>query len=174
MHFFGLSAECAWLVQRRCHPDEEDPWQSQELVTILRETIDVVKLLQRESYGVDGEVIETMSDEERMELLLPELLDVAWAYNFQDISKTLHGACSRLFADASANSQYKRLERAEAIQMMGEEFLLVAASESNRQGTQHDAPPPKDLMVRLEVAFQLSVMKVSSRTSMRVAISSIC
>jgi curved DNA-binding protein CbpA len=130
------------------------------MVTIVRETIDVLKLLPRESYGDDGELKGKKSDEERMEELLPELLDVAWAYNFQDISKTLHGACSRLFADASANSRYKRLERAEAVQMLGEEFLLMATRDIDGKQA-GNGTPPKNLMARLEVAFQVSVMKVN-------------
>lgn len=131
------------------------------MVTIMRETIDVLKLLQQQTYGVDEKLADSGRDE-RMEQLLPELLDVAWAYNIQDISKTLHGACARLFSDASANSRYKRLERAEAIQMLGEEFLLMASSESECDGQEsgHGVPPPNDLMARLEVAFKVSVMKV--------------
>jgi len=83
-----------------------------------------------------------------------ELIDVAWAYNAQDIGKTLHGACSKLFADASANSWYKRLERAEAVQMLGEEFVAVANESEVLDRKSHD------FMSRLEVAYQVAHMKV--------------
>lgn len=141
----GWLSGAAFLIKKNAN-------KIKSMLTIVRETIDVLKLLPKETYGDEDKLTYQKSDEERMEELLPELLDVAWAYNFQDISKTLHGACARLFADASANSRYKRLERAEAVQMLGEEFLYMATSSS------YD--PPKDLMARLEVAFQVSAMKV--------------
>lgn len=129
------------------------------MLSIVRETIDVLKLIPRDMYDADGNRVESsVSDEDRLEQLLPELLDVAWAYNFQDIRQTLHGACSRLFTDASANSRYKRLERAEAVQIIGEEFLLKAESIASDDS---NIKPRENLMARLEVAFQVSVMKVS-------------
>lgn len=93
---------------------------------------------------------------EQIEVLWPKFMDVVWAYNFQDIDGTLHGACKKLFADASENSWYKRLERAEAIQIMGEEFVAVAAGAS-AAGERVDAGDP---VARLEVAFHFAQMKV--------------
>jgi X-domain of DnaJ-containing len=129
------------------------------MLTIIRETMDVLRLLpEKTKFDENGKVVlDARSDAERMEEILPELLDVAWAYNYQDIAKTLHGACSRLFADASANSKYKRMERAEAVQMMGEEFLLVAFDGHIKAMDQDER---KNIMMRLEVAMQAAQMKV--------------
>lgn len=118
------------------------------MISIVRETIDVLKLLPQQQ-NTD----EALSQEETMLQLLPELLDVAWAYNARDIASTLHGACTRLFHDASINSKYKQLERAQAIQMIGQEFLYIA-EQKNLNDDKYDA------VARMEVAFQISSTQV--------------
>jgi hypothetical protein len=90
-----------------------------------------------------------------LQKFLPAILDMAWAYNFQDISYTLNRACNKLFMDAGANSRFKRMERADAIKMLGEEFLMEA------KNMEHHSEKAEDLMVRLQVAFHVSHMKVS-------------
>lgn len=143
----GWVSGAAFLVKKKAI-------RVKSMVTIIQETIDVVKLIPREGTEQSGRI-------EVLKLLLPELLDVAWGYNDLDISVTLHGACSKLFADASANSYYKRLERAEAIQMLGEEFVAVADSMTETK-SQHDH------MARLEVAYQVAHMKVRFSITKRV------
>jgi hypothetical protein len=101
-----------------------------------------------------------------VETMLPELLELAWSFNMLDISSTLNGVCRRLFADAGADS-LTRKKRAEAIQILGEEFLKRGNSNdgstrsqtSSCKVTERDA---EDVKARLEVAFQVSLMKVSS------------
>ena len=100
------------------------------------------------------------SDAELMELLAPLTIDVAWVYNSLDFQNALSGACHRLFADSQVNSRYTRLERAEAIRILGEEFLLVAQQESERFET--DKHAPEDLLLLLELAGRVANMKVRS------------
>jgi curved DNA-binding protein CbpA len=107
--------------------------------------------------------------QEQVEEMLPEMLELAWSFNKMDISSTLNGVCRRLFADAGADS-LTRKKRAEAIQILGKEFLKrgnsnndSAASDqtgtSSCKATERDA---ESIKARLEVAFQASLMKVSS------------
>jgi curved DNA-binding protein CbpA len=117
--------------------------------------------------GVTGEE-GAVKDERgaKVETMLPELLELAWSFNMLDISSTLNGVCRRLFADAGADS-LTRKKRAEAIQILGEEFLKRGNSNdgstrsqtSSCKVTERDA---EDVKARLEVAFQVSLMKVSS------------
>jgi len=117
------------------------------LVTVVREFSDIAKIQQLDE-------TRTMSKPELMEQVLPEMLDIGWAFNVIDISTTLRGACSRLFADASANSRFKRLERAEAVQILGQEFLTVGTEPVNEN------KKAMDHMARVEVAYQVALMKV--------------
>jgi hypothetical protein len=159
--------------------------------SLVSESFDVLRLLARErsnetsaappgsSNKKSKEGIHFQLSEEDVIHLLPEILEAAWAYNFQDISATLHGACTRLFADASTNSRYKRLERAEAVQILGEEFLRAASSvkkgrhapdncdiqnddscPTQQQDTSFEA---EHLMARLQVAFEVSHMKATGQ-----------
>ena len=87
--------------------------------------------------------------------LLPHMLDVAWAWNYIDISSTLSGACWRLFQDASTKKEQRR--RAQAIAVIAEEFLALVdpVASFRRQQDSHD------MEVRLEVAMQAARSQVS-------------
>ena len=50
----------------------------------------------------------------KIEDSLPTILDLAWAINNRDISRTLKRACKKVFSDAGVDME-KRLERASAI-----------------------------------------------------------
>jgi hypothetical protein len=86
--------------------------------------------------------------EEQVRKILPPLMDMSWAYTSHDIVITIHGACRKLFIDASCttcddpttsttmsntkkSSNTKntlRKKRAHAILIMGESFLLQSSS----------------------------------------------
>jgi X-domain of DnaJ-containing/DnaJ domain len=156
----------------------------QSLLSIVRETMDVLAFVAKE-VSLDSDqngMHPPRLEQDRLEELLPELLDVAWAYNIRDISQTLHGACTRLFADATTTTRTQRLARAQAVQMLGQEFLRLANQEpvdktALNQFDDDDASgpstraqrqrrrrrrPTKNLLARVEVAFQVAVMKVGS------------
>jgi X-domain of DnaJ-containing/DnaJ domain len=160
----------------------------QSLLAIVRETMDVLAFVAKE-VSQDSEQNTRQPprlEQDRLEELLPELLDVAWAYNVRDISQTLHGACTRLFADATATTRTQRLARAQAVQMLGQEFLRLAnqepivdktalnqlddddvgksgpSAQAQRRRRRRRRRPTKNLLARVEVAFQVAVMKVGS------------
>jgi curved DNA-binding protein CbpA len=107
-----------------------------------------------------------MYAQEQAEEMLPEMLDLAWSFILMDISSTLNGVCRRLFADAGADSPTRK-KRAKAIQILGKEFMKRGKSNddsaniqnSSCKATERDA---EHIKARLEVAFQASLMKVSS------------
>ena len=138
----GWFSGAAFLMQKNVQ-------KVKNLVTVVREFSDIAKMQQLQEEN------RKMSKPELMEQVLPEMLDIGWAFNVIDISTTLRGACSRLFSDASANSRFKRLERAEAVQILGKEFLTVGTEpvDENKKEMDH--------MARVEVAYQVAVMKVS-------------
>lgn len=153
----GWVSGAAFLVKKKVT-------RLKSMISIIRETIDVLRLMHQEFYDENGELKPPpKSNMETLEILLPELLDIAWAYNAQDIGKTLHGACSKLFADASANSFYKRMERAEAIQMLGEEFVAVASvgSDVDDDDVSETRKKSQNLISRLEIAYRVAHMKVN-------------
>eukprot|EP00545_Synedropsis_sp_CCMP1620_P006954 CAMPEP_0119008788 /NCGR_PEP_ID=MMETSP1176-20130426/3934_1 /TAXON_ID=265551 /ORGANISM="Synedropsis recta cf, Strain CCMP1620" /LENGTH=694 /DNA_ID=CAMNT_0006961187 /DNA_START=297 /DNA_END=2382 /DNA_ORIENTATION=+ len=126
------------------------------------------------------------TNEEMIEILLPGILDMAWAYNIQDIGATLQGACWRLLADANDNITKKdRIKRAQAIQMIGDEFMAMGKSsikqkkkaESCKEDgdatgtkktctstTDDDDDDEMDLLSRLEVAYGVAHLKASGQT----------
>jgi len=66
---------------------------------------------------------------EDVEEQLVDFFDMAGAYILQDISKTIHGACWRLFFDTGVDSNTRR-RRAEALEILGEEFTTVGRRQS--------------------------------------------
>jgi len=61
---------------------------------------------------------------EKMEESLPAILELAWAINVRDISKTLKEVCRRIFTDAGVE-QADRVKRAESVRILGREFLTI-------------------------------------------------
>ena len=91
--------------------------------------------------------------------LLPVILEMAWAYNELDIAHTVHGACWRIFLDSDVTS-HERLRRAEAIQIMGKEFVRLSHSVANAKTCTDSPVEASEIMARLEVAFKLAQQKV--------------
>jgi curved DNA-binding protein CbpA len=107
---------------------------------------------------------------EGVEEMLPAILELTWSFNMLDISSTLNGACRRLFADADADS-LTRKKRGEAVQILGEEFLRRGiGSQTSRKETKGDAE--HNIKARLEVAMQVSRMKVSESVNQLLLIHS--
>eukprot|EP00588_Corethron_pennatum_P019122 CAMPEP_0194308880 /NCGR_PEP_ID=MMETSP0171-20130528/5837_1 /TAXON_ID=218684 /ORGANISM="Corethron pennatum, Strain L29A3" /LENGTH=560 /DNA_ID=CAMNT_0039061743 /DNA_START=74 /DNA_END=1756 /DNA_ORIENTATION=- len=67
----------------------------------------------------DGEPVKGAAHYEES---IPTLLQLAWAFNVKDISKTLRSVCQKLFMDASIDAD-ERVLRAHAVRMMGIAFL---------------------------------------------------
>lgn len=63
---------------------------------------------------------------EKIEASLPAILELAWAINVQDITRTLKHVCKRLFHDDAENLPLEtRLLRAKGVKILGREFFLI-------------------------------------------------
>ena len=85
---------------------------------------------QQDTDGAKNSKKSPVMDEEHMkkaadkiEASLPALLELAWAINVQDISRTLKNVCHKLFHDAAELLTIEqRLDRAHAVLILGREF----------------------------------------------------
>jgi hypothetical protein len=126
---------------------------------------------------------ESKEPQEMMEILLPVILDMAWAYNVQDIGTTLQGACWRLLVDADDTiTKADRIKRAKAIQIIGDEFASMGKSSIKEKEKEKKAEACKDttktdeatctnpdqeemdLISRLEVAYGVAQLKASGQS----------
>ena len=107
------------------------------------------------------EAEQAMLAPEKLEDSLPAILDLAWAVNERDISRTLKNSCTKVLSDASVELE-KRMERAKALKILGHEFhtigkLVVAESNPNAANTK------ESIKARAEVAVMTTMAKVCTR-----------
>merc|ERR1712137_1306510 len=78
--------------------------------------------------GLDpSQAKETMG---KLEDTLPAILELAWAINVRDVTRTLKQVCFKLFNDAGVDKEV-RIKRAEALRILGREFFAIGkASEA--------------------------------------------
>lgn len=94
--------------------------------------------------------------------MIPEILELAWTYNVRDITKTLQGACWRVFADAATAHKIERIKKAEALLILGEEFLLQGLAIDKKKNTRTDMKSEvEEIKVRADIAFKISTMKAT-------------
>ena len=111
----------------------------------------------------NGGVIDEQHAAETMEAhmndSLPAFLEVAWAMNKRDIQKTLKASCQKLFDDASVPKSL-RLQRAEAVRLLGHEFhkVGVAALRMNKSGFS-----PDEIKAQLNVAAMTTMAKAQGQ-----------
>ena len=112
----------------------------------------------------DGE--ENEMDEEKakvaakkLEETIPALLELAWAINNRDISRTLKGACKKLFSDAAVPIE-TRIRRAEALHMIGSEFFTIG---KDCGGEKYDVKDTNDIKARAEVAVMTTMAKAQGQ-----------
>lgn len=94
---------------------------------------------------------------EKMEESLPAILELAWAINVRDISKTLKEVCYKIFTDASV-SQEERLKRAEGILILGREFY-----EAGKGGGGVKDINSEDIKARATVAAMTTMAKAQGQ-----------
>eukprot|EP00956_Cyclotella_meneghiniana_P040437 scaffold195335_cov21-Cyclotella_meneghiniana.AAC.1 len=95
-----------------------------------------------------------------MEETIPALLELAWAINIRDISKTLRCACKKLFTDADVPMP-TRIVRAEAVRIVGTEFYNLGKA---RGGEQYDVKKDmEDVKARAEVAVMTTMAKAQGQ-----------
>ena len=120
---------------------------------VMREIINTAKLVKENEMTI-------LDEAALLQLLLPLMFEIGWMFHEEDIKHTIHKACLKLFADASVDSHSKRLQRAQTVRILAEEFILVAQQEMERFNHGDSIISSDDLSARIEVAAEISVMKV--------------
>ncbi|KAL3821703.1 hypothetical protein ACHAXA_003261 [Cyclostephanos tholiformis] len=96
---------------------------------------------------------------QKLEETIPALLELAWAINIRDISRTLKNACKKLFTDAEV-PMATRIRRAEAIHVIGHEFYSIGKA---RGGEKYSVKDTADIKARAEVAVMATMAKAQGQ-----------
>lgn len=109
--------------------------------------------------GLDEERIKQAT--EKIEASLPAFLELAWAINTQDITRTLKHVCRRLFHDAAELLPLDvRLKRAEGVRLLGREFNAMGKLAKKTNFKNVDA---QELRTRAEVAAMTTLAKAQGQ-----------
>ena len=95
----------------------------------------------------------------KLEESLPAILDLAWAVNSRDISRTLKHVCKKLFNDASIDLE-GRLKRAQAIKILGSIFYEVGEQNGGDNPNVEDV---QGMKARAEVAVMTTMAKAQGQ-----------
>lgn len=95
----------------------------------------------------------------KLEESLPAILDLAWAINVRDISRTLKKVCKKLFTDAGVDME-ERYKRAEAVRILGREFYSVGKAAGGGSPQTTDIT---DVKARAEVAVMTTMAKAQGQ-----------
>lgn len=98
---------------------------------------------------------------ERIEASLPVFLELAWAINTQDITRTLKAVCRRLFADGAEIIPLEiRVKRAEGLKILGREFSAMGKLAMKTSVKNVDA---QEIRTRAEVAAMTTLAKAQGQ-----------
>jgi curved DNA-binding protein CbpA len=127
----------------------------------MKEAEEIQKVA-REKGNTDGPI-----DTEQVQQLtaklddsLPAFLEFAWAINKRDIQLTLREVCKKVFHDASVPKE-SRLERAEAVRVLGREFKQIG--ELFRKARRSQTLDPEDIKARISVAAMTTFAKAQGQ-----------
>lgn len=93
-----------------------------------------------------------------LEDTLPAILELAWAINVRDISRTLKKVCKKLFTDAGVPIEVRQ-KRAEAVRILGNEFYTIGKAVAGTAKKQDTA----DIRARAEVAVMTTMAKAQGQ-----------
>ena len=110
-----------------------------------------------------------------VEALLPNLLEMAWAHNEQDIAYTLEMACQKVLQDVDVGSAGARSRRAQGLLILGQEFARYGTAQLDKQREQQKqqqagsdnescSEPEMEtetIKARVDVAFHMATMQGS-------------
>ena len=115
-----------------------------------------------EQRGPDASVDPNQAQQmaEQLDDSLPAFLEFAWAINKRDIQQTLRKVCKKVFRDASVPKE-TRIERAQAIQILGAEFKRIGNLFEHLQGT--DKFDAQDIKARMSVAAMTTMAKAQGQ-----------
>ena len=122
----------------------------------------LVEGAEKDSGGGEGSAMDEEQAKvaaQKLEETIPALLELAWAINIRDISRTLKTACKKLFTDAEV-PMATRIQRAEAIRLIGEEFYSIGKS---RGGEKYSVKDAADIKARAEVAVMTTMAKAQGQ-----------
>lgn len=109
--------------------------------------------------GFDPESMKAAT--EKIEASLPAILELAWAINTQDITRTLQDACNKIFHDAAELLPLEeRLKRAHGIKILGHEFHSIGKMAASTNLKNVDV---KDIRMRAEVAAMTTLAKAQGQ-----------
>lgn len=103
------------------------------------------------------EAEQAMLAAKQLEDSLPTILELAWAINNRDISRTIKRACKKVFSDAGVDVE-KRLQRAHALRMIG-----VAFRSSCKEDTTDIVKHKDNIKARAEVAVMTTMAKAQGQ-----------
>jgi curved DNA-binding protein CbpA len=113
------------------------------------------------SAAKEGEGAKLKVDNAAMTKVLPDVLKMAWTFNTLDISAALEAACWRLFVDESV-SKVELRRRAEALQILSEEFLRTA-KETKKETCEDTGASAEEFEALLGKAMHMATKQVRSR-----------
>mmetsp|Transcript_19881 Transcript_19881/g.49452 ORF Transcript_19881/g.49452 Transcript_19881/m.49452 type:complete len:707 (+) Transcript_19881:269-2389(+) len=98
----------------------------------------------------------------KLEDTLPTILELAWAVNVRDISKTLKDVCNKLFTDSSVDAE-TRIKRAEAIKIIGREFSAIGNASGNIKSATESKDNTEEIKLRAEIAAMTTLAKAQGQ-----------
>ncbi|KAL7540202.1 hypothetical protein ACHAXR_012865 [Thalassiosira sp. AJA248-18] len=122
-----------------------------------RDAIGSTETEKEDQSGMDEEQAKLAA--QKLEETIPALLELAWAINIRDITRTLKHACKKLFSDAEV-PMVTRIQRAEAIRLIGDEFYNIGKARGGEKYTVKDAA---DIKARAEVAVMTTMAKAQGQ-----------
>lgn len=96
---------------------------------------------------------------EKIEASLPAFLELAWAINGRDITRTLKQVCLKLFSDSTVPLEV-RLKRAEGVKILGHEFLEIGKAITLTKAKGVDA---SEIKTRAEVAAMATLARAQGQ-----------
>jgi curved DNA-binding protein CbpA len=98
----------------------------------------------------------------KLEDTLPAILELAWAINVKDITKTLKEVCLKLFNDSSVDRDV-RLRRAEAVRLLGREFFAIGKVSETMKDVGNTGDDAEDIKLRAEIAAMTTLAKAQGQ-----------
>lgn len=99
---------------------------------------------------------------EKLEDTLPAILELAWAFNVRDITRTLKKVCHKLFFDASVDREV-RWKRAEAVRILGREFYAIGKASETTKNLTNSGGDKSEIKLRAEIAAMTTLAKAQGQ-----------
>ena len=165
--FHRLHVSAFWMLQR-----SQRRWKNR--INVVRKAWKVFQQILRIEMDNRNNKDESMKTKapklssEQIEVLLPELLEMGWAYNEYDLTYTLQAACQKFLYDAGAGSDAVQRRRARALTIMGEEFIQQAKVVAAALANDPTWDSQDNIQTRVDVAFHMAMFQ-GGRSSKRDA-----